>query len=140
MRGEGSSSESLSGGSDVIDSFYSNSEGGYQSHSGSDVYPYSGNVSSDISNSEGESGSEGEADGGRNAASFEQEVEDVEGLPDEQICVICLSAKRTVGYLHRGTVHVSVCKRCSERTVANSMRSVKCPICMQSSQIVTVFS
>lgn len=91
------------------------------------------------SSSESESESEREEAGVRGASEVASDVEEELDLPDDQVCVICLCARRVAGYLHKGTVHMCVCKRCSAKTMAHK-RKVACPICMQSSTAVTVFS
>mmetsp|Transcript_25887 Transcript_25887/g.70191 ORF Transcript_25887/g.70191 Transcript_25887/m.70191 type:complete len:197 (+) Transcript_25887:817-1407(+) len=58
-------------------------------------------------------------------------------LPDDQACVICLSAPRQIGYLHGNSVHLSACKECANRLACRG--SGTCPICRSPSTMVNVY-
>lgn len=69
----------------------------------------------------------------------EGDAEDAD-LPPEQTCVICLNAKRAVGYLHRDrSMHLVACKQCSTKDRL-CRGAVVCPVCMQRASLVDVFS
>ena len=51
---------------------------------------------------------------------------------EESLCVICLAAERTVGFMHGRSVHRCVCAECSELFKVGS----PCPLCRQPVEVV----
>jgi hypothetical protein len=50
-----------------------------------------------------------------------------EPAADQDLCVICLSEPREVGFLHGASVHKCVCRDCASLMQPNS----PCPMCRQ---------
>lgn len=55
------------------------------------------------------------------------EWEDGDGDGDGQLCVVCVDAPKQYGCLHAGTVHLCLCRDCSELFAAGK----PCPMCRE---------
>jgi hypothetical protein len=56
----------------------------------------------------------------------------------EEVCVVCMEGARAVGLVHGETVHVVVCRSCSD--VLMQKPGAQCPLCRsQIDRVVTVY-
>ncbi len=51
------------------------------------------------------------------------------GIPDSELCVICLEAPQEAGFLHGSTVHRCCCKKCALELKRNNTEL--CPLCRE---------
>lgn len=53
----------------------------------------------------------------------------LEGVPDSELCVICLEAPQEAGFLHGSTVHRCCCRTCALQLKRNNTQH--CPLCRE---------